>query len=365
MPPKHEYFKKMCRLCRKRSYESDESEDEEPLSKRCLVCQKFFHTGFDLINQLSDEVLVKIFGYCSSNDLFARIALVNKRFERLSKDRTLLKEIYLRASAGREPQLSKYTYDALISFGDFVSTLKIHKRSDVEYLIEIALKHCQNLKQLEIRDCTIRNNCVIHIIENGKCLEQLNFKGSTFVYEHEIETPDEEIVGHLPNLKSLELLYVDYNDEILVTLANNCHNLTYLCVVDRNYHISESVLLTFLLHNQHSLQSLSLGVELNIEETFFQGDVVEHFFELLGDCQNLEFLKLSMHGIMTKDFNTQFITAISKMKKLTELIIGASAGASSECRVSLFNRDGLTLPQETKNNKILYHKIEIDQIFIT
>ena len=54
---------------------------------------------------------------------------------------------------------------------------------------------------------------------------------------------------------------------------------------------------------------------------------------------------------MTKDFNTQFITAISKMKKLTELIIGASAGASSECRESLFNRDGLTLPQETKTMK--------------
>ena len=54
-------------------------------------------SGVDVINTLPDEVLLKIFGYLDSEDILWKISKVSLRFERLSKDPTLLQEIVFNA----------------------------------------------------------------------------------------------------------------------------------------------------------------------------------------------------------------------------------------------------------------------------
>ena len=62
----------------KRHYES-ESEEEIDISPETPLI-----SGADPINKLSDEVLLKIFSYVSSNDIIKSISLVSERFHRLS-----------------------------------------------------------------------------------------------------------------------------------------------------------------------------------------------------------------------------------------------------------------------------------------
>ena len=71
----------------KRHYES-ESEEEIDISPETPLI-----SGADPINKLSDEVLLKIFSYLSTDDIIKTISSVSERFHRLSEDSTLLNEI--------------------------------------------------------------------------------------------------------------------------------------------------------------------------------------------------------------------------------------------------------------------------------
>ena len=61
--------------------------------------------------ELPDEVLLKIFGYMSTYKILRHIALVCKHFQRLSKDSSLIKEIYLKPHS--EDSSQEYIYEAL------------------------------------------------------------------------------------------------------------------------------------------------------------------------------------------------------------------------------------------------------------
>ena len=47
------------------------------------------------LNNLPEEILLQIFGYLSTYEIFKNIALVCKKFHRLSQDEFLIQEIYI------------------------------------------------------------------------------------------------------------------------------------------------------------------------------------------------------------------------------------------------------------------------------
>ena len=63
------------------------------------------------VTDLPDEVLLNVFGYLSTHEVLKHIALVCKHFQRLSKDSSLIKEIYLKPLIDESSQ--EYIYEAL------------------------------------------------------------------------------------------------------------------------------------------------------------------------------------------------------------------------------------------------------------
>ena len=64
------------------------------------------------VTDLPDEVLLNVFGYLSTHEVLKHIALVCKHFQRLSKDSSLIKEIYLKPLIDESSQ--EYIYEVLV-----------------------------------------------------------------------------------------------------------------------------------------------------------------------------------------------------------------------------------------------------------
>ena len=106
------------------------------------------HRGLEL---LPDEVLLKIFSYLSTYDILRRIPLTCKRFHKLSRDFTLIKDLYLTKNY-ENPNYSKVINETIIE-SKYLYKLTIFQRRDVEDLILNAVKFCSKLCHLEILHC--------------------------------------------------------------------------------------------------------------------------------------------------------------------------------------------------------------------
>ena len=106
------------------------------------------HKGLEL---LPDEVLLKIFSYLSTYDNLRRIPLICKRFQKLSRDFTLIKDLYLTKNY-ENPNHSKVINETIVK-SKYLYKLTIFQRRDVEDLILNAVKFCSKLRHLEILYC--------------------------------------------------------------------------------------------------------------------------------------------------------------------------------------------------------------------
>ena len=109
------------------------------------------------IRELPDEILLKIFDYLPTCDVFKRVALVCKRFYRLTKEPILVKEIYLTSQNSvkmdslfeilKRPRKQKATTSIVFCLDDhgvhWDDLYKCFRRMD---------KYCPNLQYIEIRD---------------------------------------------------------------------------------------------------------------------------------------------------------------------------------------------------------------------
>ena len=106
------------------------------------------HQGLEL---LPDEILLKIFSYLPTYDNLRRIPLICKRFHKLSRDFTLIKDLYLTKNYDH-PSQSKVINETIIE-SKYLYKLTIFQRRDVEDLILNAVKFCPKLCHLEILYC--------------------------------------------------------------------------------------------------------------------------------------------------------------------------------------------------------------------
>ena len=297
----------------------------------------------DLINRLSDEVILKILSFASTNDIFNNVNLVCKRFERLSKDPTLLKEINLTRRTNESDK--NYTYEALRRSRN-LAVLKICYRPDTEILINVAMQHCQKLQCLEIKFCEIHDNCVLDIIKNGKNLKSLAFVMTNF---NSNLTEEFAFPGDLRNLRELYLERLDFNVEnagIFMSIADNCRNLEELLITSITLDQMdeyERLVDIFIINSKNSLKSLTV-------QKFRNGNII--FVKFLGFCKNLEKFSIRMEDLLNDNYSgmkESFITTISKMKNLNELEI-ISSEMTSMCIVALLKSGFLK-----KLHKLIIH----------
>ena len=161
---------------RKRHYESESEEEEADMSPETPLI-----SGADPINELPDEVLLKIFCYLSSKDIIMTILLVSERFHRLSQDSKLLTEILKGPfwPVHNEKELKCETcgkaYDFWDSLEDHIRKYgkrcgKSYDKSYIEALKSYikALKHPENLSSLVLKDCYIHDTLCIALQNNKK-----------------------------------------------------------------------------------------------------------------------------------------------------------------------------------------------------
>ena len=99
-----------------------------------------------------DEIWLKVFEFLSTYFINNTIAIVCKRFLRLSKDCILIKEI-------RITELDQdFAYGVLRSAKN-VTTLAVNHHKDVEFLVSVALQNCKNLQNLELVNCDLSDDC--------------------------------------------------------------------------------------------------------------------------------------------------------------------------------------------------------------
>ena len=109
------------------------------------------------ILDLPNEILIYILKYLPNYEIHHSVAFVCKKFSELSLDPKFILEIYInqyKLYIGMErPHLihpsQKLIFDFL-SRSRYLTKLTIQDHEDVEFLVSIALKTCQNLKNLEI-----------------------------------------------------------------------------------------------------------------------------------------------------------------------------------------------------------------------
>ena len=101
---------------------------------------------------LPDEIWLKVFQYLPTHFIRNIIAIVCKRFQRLSRDCSLIKEI-------RITELDQdFAYGVLRSAKN-VTTLSVNHHKDVEFLVSIALQFCKKLQNLELINCDLPDDC--------------------------------------------------------------------------------------------------------------------------------------------------------------------------------------------------------------
>ena len=122
------------------------------------------HQGLEL---LPDEILLKIFSYLPTYDNLRRTPLICKRFHKLSRDFTLIKDLYLTKNYDH-PSQSKVINETIIE-SKYLYKLTIFQRRDVEDLILNAVRYCPKLCHLEILYCY----CQIFNGLSQQCLENI------------------------------------------------------------------------------------------------------------------------------------------------------------------------------------------------
>ena len=122
------------------------------------------HQGLEF---LPDEILLKIFSYLPTYDNLRRTPLICKRFHKLSRDFTLIKDLYLTKNYDH-PSQSKVINETIIE-SKYLYKLIIFQRRDVEDLILNAVRYCPKLCYLEILYC----HCQIFNGLSQQCLENI------------------------------------------------------------------------------------------------------------------------------------------------------------------------------------------------
>ena len=150
---------------------------------------------FKMVFNVPDEILLKIFTKLTQKQLFLNVAFVNKQFNMVSKDPSLLKVLTLE-------NIDEYVFDSLETL--LQSATKIEKLIikdsilNLNHLIELALKTSKVLKTIRI-ETKLTVNLAKVLSQHGKCLEHLDLKKCRL-------EKNNEVIIYMKNMENLKII---------------------------------------------------------------------------------------------------------------------------------------------------------------
>ena len=199
------------------------------------------------LSDFNDEVLLRIFKYLCAYDIYNNVALVCKKFHRITTNQYLLKEISLYSPTSTY-QNKKETIIKVIKQSKGLTKLVL-RRYDEE-LASTAMESCKNLNSLSINlgfGELLSNDIMTTIANEGQSLQY--FKVHAFGNGFKTMFSARQ-VSRLENLREFKLvgnLLFDSGD--LIELAKNCKMLETLSF-QVNIYIVYQPKLEFILSNE-------------------------------------------------------------------------------------------------------------------
>ena len=284
-----------------------------------------------MVSNVPDEILLKIFSKLTQKQLLLNVAFVNKRFNRVSKDPTLLKILNLE-------NIDSYVYDrveCLLKNATNIEKLILNESVlNEQYLIELALQtsnvlkifvvetkfttslakilsqHGQNLEHLDLTNCIYENdNEIVNYLKSMTHLKTIKFK------HHLTNTySSDELISMVSNYKNLkevtlpniEKLSSEFMDNFCCKVKDTLTNLEVFCFMHLNWDFQALSLSERLTHLRLSL----LFVKLNMTQA-----------RNLANIQNLKSFLLSYKSNQFQNcsavmYNLFSNLPISKLKNL-------------------------------------------------
>ncbi|XP_071052780.1 S-phase kinase-associated protein 2-like [Onthophagus taurus] len=151
-------------------------------SPRTLIIRKRYTRASNNISILPDDVLLKIFSFFTTDELFFNLRLVCKRWKNLAMQPTLWKEIVA------SPLLPTNTLLNWIKSAPLLNSFAIENRNDTNVIAEELSKSCKHLESIKMQNCWgSTSNCLIqsgplcNLVTRCSKLYNYNFSQSRFI----------------------------------------------------------------------------------------------------------------------------------------------------------------------------------------
>ena len=281
--------------------------------------------------ELPDEIWIIIFTNLCTEDIFQNVILVCKRFHILCMDSTsvLIKNMSMsrRGSTSRNFDFASQDNEyKLLKSSKQLNSLSVSNRTDVEYLLYLALQHSPNLRHMELKNCDLSNDCRATIVVKGQSLQHI----SLIKCKNDFSSDDVCSAAKTISMEMFRISAFQEFDlgEFLISLAYHCINLNSLHLESL---ASEESIITFLKTKRENLKILNFAEYIqgyqwfhhlqyceNLQElTIINGENIDHCaMEAISKLSQLKNLTLnSVHNVLDQDF----ISLISNLNNLKHL----------------------------------------------
>jgi hypothetical protein len=133
--------------------------------------------NFDYIASLPDEILLHIFSYLDTDDLYYNVRLVCRKWRRTA----MLSSAWKDVRAGND--IPTHILSNWIQFSPVIKHFRISDRNDADVILEAVSKHSSHLESITIENCwgssekiPIQSQTLCKLLTRCKKLGKINFE---------------------------------------------------------------------------------------------------------------------------------------------------------------------------------------------
>jgi len=247
------------------------------------------------VDSLPNEILLKIFAYLGSEDVCLAVAKVCERWNYITRDVTLWKNLIF--ICNKNMSIGYITY--LISEMPLVKSVKLQWRTDVDLIFQQLCYRCEDIRRLELVCCgQIRETWMQLLADRFPHLEVFSLRKCWA-----IEPNCFNFICKFPNLRQLNVSHSRTLDgPLLRQIVDSCRFLQHINV-DYIRGLSDEDVIYLLESKKSNLLSLVLYGECLTDLTYC----------CMEKCSTLHTLHLSSCLLMT-DKGLRSITKLNSLK---------------------------------------------------
>ncbi|CAH1777093.1 unnamed protein product [Owenia fusiformis] len=278
----------------------------------------------DLIHELPQLIILKIFSFFSHSELCHKIMHVCKAWYCLAHDPLLWQHI----SITSDKDLDNGTILRLMKRSPQLKKLTMWGRNELnQTLVSSFIRYTPKLKTLILEFChNVNSNMLRIFIKNCSKISELNLEGCD-----QIDANCVNMITDLQYICKLNLSHcVKLTEDDIVTLVHAAEPNQFVEFnIDGISCITDSVLEQLVLHHQSSLTSLTIdGAEISDES-------MAH----ISNCENMRKFSISFAELLTD----KSLIYLKRLQSLTELRLKKGIGFSTEVLQDFFESHQLNL----------------------